>query len=174
MIGKISEYINKKGCVKTASPSIQEYIGRPIAHPKGRGRETKTITCPHLEPSQSIKLTREIDPIFIDALDQDHKLHTKEYFILWIQISAFSNASKFLSFHTIQKYIGEPPSMPSCGLYPQGTMPPKECLLNRGGDNPSQTKERKEQLHSEEECDLSPLEWQRKHLFANKNPFLWA
>ena len=70
---------------------------------KGRGGETKNITYPHLEPSQSIKLTREIGLISINALDQDHKLYTKELFTLWIEIVVLSNTNKFLSFHTVQK-----------------------------------------------------------------------
>ena len=36
-------------------------------------------------------------------LDQDHKLQTKEYFILWIERSSSSKATPFLSFQTIQK-----------------------------------------------------------------------
>ena len=39
-----------------------------MTHLKGRGRDTKNITCPYLEPSQSIKLTKRIDIIFIDTL----------------------------------------------------------------------------------------------------------
>ena len=39
--------------------------------------------------------------------NQDHKLHTKEFFIIWTKNSVLSNASKFLSFHTFEKiHIG--------------------------------------------------------------------
>ena len=103
----------------------------------------KYITYPCLEPNQSIKLTREISLTSTNALNQDHKLHTKEFLILWIEIPALSNTSKFLSFHTIQKkHRGHLPSLVA-GFTHKGTMPPRECLLNREGENSSHTKERK-------------------------------
>ena len=49
-----------------------------------------------------MKLTRELGLISTNTLDQDHRLHTKEFFNLWIDNSSLSNANKFLSFHTIQ------------------------------------------------------------------------
>ena len=49
-----------------------------------------------------MKLTREKWFISTDTLNQDHKLHTKEFFNLWIDNSSLSNDNKFLSFHTVQ------------------------------------------------------------------------
>ena len=49
-----------------------------------------------------MKLTKEIELISTDTLDQDHKLYTKEFFNLWINNSSLSNANKFLSFQIVQ------------------------------------------------------------------------
>lgn len=50
-------------------PSIQEVYSRGLkAHPRGKGKETKNITCPHLESNQSMKLKRELGLISIDTL----------------------------------------------------------------------------------------------------------
>ena len=57
------------------------------------GKNTKNITCPHLEPNQSMKLISELESTSINALVHDHKLQTKEFFILWTNNSALSKAS---------------------------------------------------------------------------------
>ena len=50
-----------------------------------------------------MKLTKELGHISIDTLDQDDKLHTKEYFNLWTDNSSFSNVNKSFSFHIDKK-----------------------------------------------------------------------
>ena len=40
-----------------------------MAHPRGKGKETKNITCLYLEPKQSMKLTRELELISTSTLD---------------------------------------------------------------------------------------------------------
>ena len=67
----------------------------------GRDRN-KNITCPCLEPNQSMKLTSEEGLKSIDTLTQDLRLHTKEFFNLWSENSSLLNTQIFLSFHTVQ------------------------------------------------------------------------
>ena len=68
-----------------------------------RGRDrNKKITCPYLEPNQSMKLKRKKGLKSTNTLNQDHRLHIKEFFNLWSESSSFPNTNKFLSFHIVQ------------------------------------------------------------------------
>ena len=49
-----------------------------------------------------MKLTKDIGVMSTTTLDQDHKLHTKEFFNLSIDNSPFSNVNKFFSFYVVQ------------------------------------------------------------------------
>ena len=101
-IGKEKSYMEKRRHQKQCPQSIQEVYSKSLkAQPKGGGKEAKNITCLYLEPNQSMKLTREIGLIFTDTLDQDHRLHTKEIFNLWIDNSSLSNTNMTI----YRKYI---------------------------------------------------------------------
>ena len=66
--------------------------GQPKAYrstqeaPKGKNKKDegiqKNLIRPHLEPNQSKKLIKGKGPSSINNLVQDHKLYTKEFFIL--------------------------------------------------------------------------------------------
>ena len=80
---------------------MQEVYNRHLKAKNKRGKQI--LTHPHLRPTHTKKLNKELGPSTILHLDQDHKLITKENFILWIEKSSFSNATLFLSFQTVQK-----------------------------------------------------------------------
>ena len=70
--------------------------------PKGKNKEKQKLTSPHLEPNQSKKLIKGKGPTSKQDLDQDQRLQTNKYFILWIEITSLSKAILFLFFQTNQ------------------------------------------------------------------------
>ena len=133
---------------KTMPPSIHEVYSKSLkAHFKEKGKKTKNIPYPYFEFSQSMKLTRELGLISSETLDQDHKLHTKEFFNLWIDNSSLSNANKFLFFHIVQNIYkrGYFPSL-FMDFTHEGPMPPKKSFHNQAGENPRHPKDGKEQM----------------------------
>ena len=103
------------------------------------------ITSPHLEPDQSKKLIKGRGPSSIIDLVQDQKLHTKEFFILWIESSSFSKAILFLSFQTAQKrHERGCHSRLTTLLAHVDTMPTKKGISNRIRKGPHHSKKSKQ------------------------------
>ena len=122
MIDKEKLYTKIRGDQKQHPQSIQEVYKRSQkAQTRGGGIETKNITCPYLEPNQSIKVTREKWLKSIDTLTQDQRLHIKEFFNLWSESSSLPNVNKFLFFHIVQNIHKGSLAKPFYELYPQTT-----------------------------------------------------
>ena len=73
--------------------------------PKGTNKKDwiQKITIPQLAPNQSKKLSKGRGPSFTTDLVHYQRLHTKEFFNLWIKSFSLSKAILFLSFQTAQK-----------------------------------------------------------------------
>ena len=136
--------------------------------PKGsnhRGRDrNKNITCPYLEPNQSMKLTSEEGLKSIDTLTQDQRLHTKEFFNLWSKALYYQTLT--YSFPSILSKINIRGSFakPFYELYPQKPHATQEEFpsLNKKKSKPHQRGRRKDSkepksLYNEEEGDPPSL-----------------
>ena len=60
------------------------------------------LTSPQLEPNQSKKLIKGKGPTSKQDLDQDQRLQTNEFFILWIKKSSLTKVILFLSLQIVQ------------------------------------------------------------------------
>ena len=147
------------------------------------GKETKNITCPHLQPSQSMKLTKEIGHISTNTLDQDHRFYTKEFFNLWIDNSSLSNTIKFLFFHIVQNiHKGA-----ACQAFLRPLSTNNPCHPRRVSfteqeriqDTPKREKRRFQRTRvfaqwRKRWSTVSTSERQKKHLFSKKYLLLWS
>ena len=124
-----------------------------------------------------MKLIREIGLISIETLDQDHGLHTKEFFNLWINNSSLSKANDSFPSTLSKIYIKGLFAKPFYELYPQKTHATQKefPLLNRGEPKTHQRGRKEdskepEPLHSEKEGDLpSLLQRDKENTYLSNN-----
>ena len=130
-----------------------------------------------------MKLTRETGHISTDTLDQDHRLHKKDFFNIWIDNSSLSNTIKFLSFHIVQNihkgpacqaFLWDLPTNDPC--YPRSV---SFIEQERIQDTPKREKRRSQRTWdlaqwSRRWSTVFASERQKKHLFAKKNPLRWS
>ena len=97
------EYI-KRNKTSNSKPKAYRRYTKGAYRLKTKERGIQTTYPPSSIAHPLKKVNKELGPSTIQHLDQDHKLLTKEYFILWIERSSFSKATLFLSLQTIQKW----------------------------------------------------------------------